>query len=480
MKPLHLLGCKIRVVPFLLVLLTPPTVSFAASPYFKDVCASGCTYSSVQAAIDSITDSGPTKVYTVFVDSGIVSSDTSITTSGKSYINFVGRGMEVSVVQASAAWYQNVGNLSTPPDFFDLSNSTNITLSNLTIDARTQDPGNFGTSLTYTAVSLGGAPDKIVVESSEILGVTYGLWEQLGGDPAKSVQVFNSKVLASNYGILIQQTAWLIFSSDIRAVDRAVTSGVVAAAIGIEAGISGTVKSTIWGSHVHAESSLTGKTYPVAAITTSMTGGSLSIIGSTLHLKMTTTDGGSVSRKMFSLDLNSTGGATPKTINLVGSDLLYESPTGLTQGLIGGIGAISFNTASTEVRLVGVSAIDGGGSGGSHRAGIVSSALPNSEPTILSAGSRIPNTESSSGITLTLSSGALFNTVNMQSGLAAFPSSNTVPVTLPVPMPNTSYRVGISANANETIYVTSKTTTGFTLKSSKAGSTASVDWTVLR
>ena len=53
-----------------------------ASPQYKDVCASGCTYSSVQAAIDSITDSSATKVYTVFIDSGVLQSDDSITTNG--------------------------------------------------------------------------------------------------------------------------------------------------------------------------------------------------------------------------------------------------------------------------------------------------------------------------------------------------------------------------------------------------------------
>jgi len=67
------------------------TSAQAASPKYKDVCPSGCTYSSVQTAIDSITDSGPDNVYTIFLDSGVLFTDTSITTNGKSYINFVGR-----------------------------------------------------------------------------------------------------------------------------------------------------------------------------------------------------------------------------------------------------------------------------------------------------------------------------------------------------------------------------------------------------
>src|SRR2546428_10733189 len=97
----------------------------AASPNFKDVCASGCTYASVQAAIDSITDSSATNVYTVFIDSGVLLTDTAITTNGKGYINFVGRGIGVSVIRASADWF--IAPIP-GPDLLDLSNSTNVTI----------------------------------------------------------------------------------------------------------------------------------------------------------------------------------------------------------------------------------------------------------------------------------------------------------------------------------------------------------------
>lgn len=70
--------------------LVPPALG--ASPYYKEVCASGCAYSSVQSAVDSITDSSATKIYTIFIDSGVLQSDSSIRTNGKDYINFVGRG----------------------------------------------------------------------------------------------------------------------------------------------------------------------------------------------------------------------------------------------------------------------------------------------------------------------------------------------------------------------------------------------------
>src|SRR5881409_2264654 len=95
-----------------------PTATFAASPYYKEVCASGCAYPNVQSAIDSIVDSGPDKVYTVFVDSGVLESDVSITSNGKSYINFVGRGMGTSILRASTLWFQNVASGATSTDFF--------------------------------------------------------------------------------------------------------------------------------------------------------------------------------------------------------------------------------------------------------------------------------------------------------------------------------------------------------------------------
>src|SRR5262249_49610777 len=138
----------------LLVLGVLASPAFGASPYYKEVCASGCAYASVQAALDSITDSSAAKVYTIFIDSGVLQSDSSISTGGKSYINFAGRGSGVSILQASPTWYANVASSATTPDFFDLSGSSNVTVANLTIDARTTDPGNVSTMLNFAAVKV--------------------------------------------------------------------------------------------------------------------------------------------------------------------------------------------------------------------------------------------------------------------------------------------------------------------------------------
>src|SRR5260221_8617281 len=187
--------------------------SLAASSNYLDVCTTGCTYSSLQTAINAVTGSSATNVYTIFIDSGVLSSETSISTGGKSYINFVGRGIEVSIVRASATWFNSVNAGSTASDFLDLSNSTNITMSSLTIDARTNDPGGLTGSSFFNGVRVGASPDKIVVDTSEILGTTYGLWEDSGNTP-NPIRGRTSRAGASDYGTLVRATAWCIFSSD--------------------------------------------------------------------------------------------------------------------------------------------------------------------------------------------------------------------------------------------------------------------------
>lgn len=59
-------------------------------------------------------------------------------------------------------------------------------------------------------------------------------------------------------------------------------------------------------------------------------------------------------------------------------------------------------------------------------------------------------------------------------------AAGTASVSLPIAEPNTSYRISLSGNAAETFSWASKATSGFTINSSNAGSTASVDWTVSR
>lgn len=65
-------------------------------------------------------------------------------------------------------------------------------------------------------------------------------------------------------------------------------------------------------------------------------------------------------------------------------------------------------------------------------------------------------------------------------GQKTFNSNDTATVTFATAEPNANYFVAISGNANETFWVTSKSSIGFTLRSSNGSSTATVDWIIVR
>ena len=256
-------------------------------------------------------------------------------------------------------------------------------------------------------------------------------------------------------------------------------------AFAINTGNSTTVENvTIWGSHLHAESGEAAKSYNVAAVNFPPAPGSqLTVIGSTMHVKMKTADIGSASRIMTAFLLTSpcTGTSPQSRVNVVGSEFLYESPASLSQGRLAGL-AWNMANRCVKVDVAGGTFIDNGGSGGSYRADIIGQPhiIGNYEPIINTYGTRLSKIQDTSATPLVLGTGTLSNTSNTQSGKATFAGSNTVVVTLPNPMLDTSYRVTATANVQETIYVSARTTTTFTLKSSNASSTASVDWVLMR
>jgi len=65
-------------------------------------------------------------------------------------------------------------------------------------------------------------------------------------------------------------------------------------------------------------------------------------------------------------------------------------------------------------------------------------------------------------------------------GSVTFASSSTVSVTFGTAEPDASYFIAISADKNETFWVTGKATTGFTINSSNASSVATIDWILIR
>ena len=442
------------------------TQTEASSPYTKDVCASGCTYSSLQAAIDAITDSSATKVYTIFVDSGTLLSDNSISLNGKDYINITGRGMGTSIIQASTLWYQNAGNGLTSQNFVDLSDSQNVTLSGITIDARTLDPGGFGASTIYTGLVVQPPTGtKVDIENCEILGLYYGLSGQGSGGGNGLVDVFNSRIQGAVVAFWPYGVNWHVFSTDIRLMDTGPHSGPGFASV-TAIGVSGSGDTTLWGSHIHAETSVDAG-WIVTGIGQSL--GTITVIGSTVHVKVTTTVT-STSRRMMAI---SSGGGT---INLIGTEILYESVASLGNGRLGGIAVTS--TGGT-INVVGSTFRDGGGTGGTSRSDLFS-LLGGATPGLRIAGTKVNTFASLTGGNPT-NIAREFDTLGTQKGTSTFPGSGTtVTVVLPVALPDTNFRVAVSANRNETIWVTAKTTTGFTLNSSVSNSGATVEWVIMR
>ena len=67
-----------------------------------------------------------------------------------------------------------------------------------------------------------------------------------------------------------------------------------------------------------------------------------------------------------------------------------------------------------------------------------------------------------------------------ESGTDTFASAATKVVTFATAQADTNYRVALGPQANETFWVSTKTTAGFTLNSSNATSTAVVEWSATR
>ncbi|HEX5044624.1 MAG TPA: hypothetical protein VFV75_17110 [Candidatus Polarisedimenticolaceae bacterium] len=437
---------------------------------YKDVCASGCTYPSVQEALESITDSSATNVYTIFVDSGVLQSDTSIETSGKSFIHFVGRGPGVSVLQASQQWFANVdAGEETNDNFFDLTGSTNVTVTNLSIDARSKDPGNAGNTQQFNAMKVDPGPGgKVLIEGSDIQGVFYGMWD---GPSASEglVEIFNSKIRSRAYGVYVSDDKWHIYSSEIRVSDVGDASGPEAELIALWAYGADTA---VWGSHIHAEGSQPSKIYPVYGIRTGPTTSAVvSVIGSTVHVKMSTDSIGSAVRSMAAV------WAPFGQTHLIGTELLYENVGTLNQGKLAGL---RLGTTGT-INLSGCSFRDAGGAGdvqNSTRSDVL--APPTTVNLQLSlAGTRVASVKSLTQAPPAASVVKALATLSSQRGVATFAGAGSVAVTLPTNLAGgVPYSVSASANVGEVVWVTNKSDSGFTLNSSNPTSSASVDWVV--
>lgn len=100
-----------------------------------------------------------------------------------------------------------------------------------------------------------------------------------------------------------------------------------------------------------------------------------------------------------------------------------------------------------------------------------------SAPSYTSGGSRF---YSESGYPKVISGNNVDVFIYNQNGSDTFASSGTKSVSFARTESDTNYRIVVTGNVNETFWVTSKTTSGFTLNSSNASSTATVDWVLVR
>jgi hypothetical protein len=484
---------------FALVLWGVP--AFATPSTFLDVCSSGCTYSTVQSALDTITDSSADKPYTIFIHSGVLLTDLSGMTNGKSYINFVGNGEGVSIWRASDYWFAHAAGRAA---LLDLTHSSHITIRGLTIDARSNDPGSLDPNTVQVTGVLLDTSDHILFDSAEIQGVYYGIWDYINST-GNLVEMFNSKALATNSAVYTQNARWHIYGSEIKALQPDVSSAIdQAVALDMTAGQD----VTVWGSHLHAESSKSGASGIVAALRSRNTSGpapSVAIIGTQLHLKMTTTTIGSASRPMFAFYLQNAVVLTSGQFSFIGSYLNYESPASISQGRIGGIG---YNWYGQTINFVGGGTFDVGGSGGTYRADVVQNGSFGHSPTINIAGSKVGAAVAASG-SLPSGLGHGFSTLNAQRGTVTL-SNGAAAVTLTTPLPDSVYSATVSFSGaptctpiqpppvdcvsgvpvcsqpppigcvSETLYVSSKSSTGFTITSTNPNSTSTVDWSLVR
>src|SRR5262245_37409064 len=93
-------GGALLVVLMLAAVVIP---AFASTNQYT-VCDSGCSYTSLQSAINAVSGSSATSPWTIVVSPGSYSVSTAITISGKSYLTITGAGDGASVIQASTGF----------------------------------------------------------------------------------------------------------------------------------------------------------------------------------------------------------------------------------------------------------------------------------------------------------------------------------------------------------------------------------------
>jgi hypothetical protein len=362
----------------------------------------------------------------------------------------------------------------------------------VTVDALTNDPGTLDIhSMVWAAVGVTGA-NRVVLDSIDARAVSYAIWES-DNDATHKIDVRNASILGGYAGIGFAAGTWHIYGSEVKGVGNAPAS-MIEAGYGIyrnNAAHGG--KLHIWGSHIHGElSALAPGAIGVDAHGLFLRAGTepldVDVVGSTLHAKVGVTNVGQGFEASAIRIIDNAAGII--SMSVTGSDLLYETPADMPFGIQTGLAHGRLDATST-INLVGTNIVDVGGSLSSSctgnlcaRADIVNwivgpgtGSAP--QPTVRLVATRARSFKKIGTKPLISHYGDGDNTLNAQSGTAAFASSTTVSVTLPVPLPDANYRVVVTTDSAITVYVTGKTATGFTLNA-PVSSTTNVDWMVAR
>jgi hypothetical protein len=391
----------------------------------------------------------------VFIDAGVLTSNTSINFGGKSYINLVGRGIGVSILRASGTWFATTSNCNSNDsscDFLNLSGANHVTVRALTIDAKTSDNGSNSASFTYNGVRTDDGY-SLLFDSMQAMGTSFGMWEKANSS-GNRIDVINSEIVSAGYGLNILTPAlWHVLSSDIRAVATGVHE------------TTGTLKPTavnlpmtanpqhldLWGCNILAETTYAadGDTTGIAAV---LNGGEITIIGTTVHAKLSATPAGTVGVYGIHFGTSASG-----NVQIVGSRILYETTSGITGGYVAGLSYPDID-GQLHVGMKACNFVDAAGSGGAQRADIINAGTDN-QPDF-----RIGTIHSSS---------------NPQTGTETL-SGGTTTVMLSPTQADKLYIVTLTSATKDTLSVTNKTTTQFTIHSSNSSSTAVVDYLVTR
>jgi hypothetical protein len=398
-----------------------------ADPSFtRTVCTSGCTYSSLASALSSITDNDATHVYTIYLDAGVYAQASSVT--WKSYVNLKGRGRG-AILRATSGFFTSASDVS----LLELSNLTDVAITNVTVDALTNDPGGLDIhGSNWAAVGVTGA-DRIVLDSTDLRGVSYGIWET-DNDAAHHIEVRNASVLGGYAGIGFAAGVWHIFGSEVEGVgDR--PASMIEAGYGIyRPNTSHSGKLHIWGSHIHGELSAlaggaVGNSVHGLFLNTGTAPLDVDVVGSTLHAKVGVTNVGQAFEAAAVRLMDNQSGVV--TVNVAGSDMLYESPDSMPYGVQAGLYHGRLDATST-INLAGADIRDLGGSLSASctgnlcaRADVVANTGgpgggSSPQPSVRLGATRARSFKKNGSRTLVSNYASAENTLNSQSGTASF------------------------------------------------------------